>query len=75
MLYEVAITKTSVGQNKRKGVVKERIVLQPTSVAAEDENAAVLKASAGLEPDGLTIYVREFGKAWKAPKSKKKDAD
>lgn len=65
MTYLVVITKSSVGVKKRKGVKRERILVN-TVVAAESEEDAVLKANGGSPPDaGTDVYLMSLGKPLK----------
>lgn len=64
MLYEVAIIEKPTPQGKKSGKT-EKIVLAPTAVVANDENAASIKASkmadfSEVNEDMLEVLVRPF---------------
>lgn len=64
MLYEVAIIEKPTPQGKKAGRA-EKIVLPPTAVVANDENAASIKASRqadfkDVNEEMLEVLVRPF---------------
>lgn len=58
MLFLIAITKTAVGQKKRKGMTKTRVVQPPIPVAASDEQEAIAKF--GDVPEGCDLQILAF---------------
>lgn len=62
MLYEVAIIKKSTPKQIENGEPKETILLEPKAVVADNEKAAIVKATQGITDDlsNAEILVRPF---------------
>lgn len=62
MLYEVAIIKKATAKQIENGEPKETMLLEPKAVVADNEKAAIVKATQGITDDlsNAEILVRPF---------------